>query len=114
MPRYAGCRLFVLVAVLAFMLGPVAHGVQAAGMDAGMASMSTEAMPSPDTCGGCTDDGMAVAACVAMCGAGTIVLPPLAGLLVLSNERLTPPVASLAPGRAGPPDPYPPRSFVLT
>jgi hypothetical protein len=111
-------RWFALCAILALSLGLVAHGVAAAQMDAKMmtAAAAGEMSPSSGGCDGCGsgDDGMSAIGCFALCGGTVAVLPSVAPLTFIAVERTTPRTVRSDPGRVGPPDPYPPRSSVLS
>src|SRR3546814_10803237 len=72
------------------------------------------AMPSCAGCGGDDGAGMAMDACIALCG-GTLALP--LGLITLPTLPIEQPMATVSvvePSRGGPPDPYPPRPVVLS
>jgi hypothetical protein len=72
--------------------------------------------PMPGKCNGCIGDekGVAPAACAAFCGA--VIAAPLAAVALdtVPAETLMPTAASGAIGRADSPDPYPPRSIILS
>lgn len=109
-------HLVSLLVALMLALGTGAHVAQAASMGGKMEASAPMTMPSFDSCQGCDGDerGMAMNACFALC-AGTIALP--AGFVAapdVGGERLTATVAGAGVGHFGPPDPFPPRSIVLS
>lgn len=111
-------RWFGLCAILALSLGLVAHSVAAAQMDAKMmtAAAAGEMSPSSGGCDGCGggDGGMPAIGCFALCGGTVAVLPIVAPLKTVAVEQPSPVAVRSDPGRVGPPDPYPPRSSVLS
>lgn len=112
------CRCFALCAILAVSLGLVAHSVAAAQMDAKMmtAAAAGEMSASSGGCNGCGDDdgGMPAMGCFAPCGGSVAVLPSVAPLKTVAVEQPGPVTVRSDPGRVRPPDPYPPRSSVLS
>ena len=115
-------RMVGAFTALAFLLVlPLQAGMATPMCEAGKSvlamAMADGAGPMSSPCDGCAGDeggGMAMDACFALC-AGAIALPPsVSSVVTASNERLTPMVGILALGHAGPPDPYPPRSVVLS
>jgi hypothetical protein len=73
-------------------------------------------MPMPGKCNGCAgnEKGVAPAACSAFCGA-VIALPMMAVVLyAVPVETLNPTAGPAAIGHATPPDPYPPRTTILS
>lgn len=112
-------RALLVALILAFAAGTVVQASRAVAMDMAMAGMSaTMSMQGCDDCnGGETDHpGDSMASCFAMCIAPAFALPPQyeasapAGLLALPVGFGTPVLA----GRTGSPDPYPPRTIVLS
>jgi len=82
---------------------------------AGDMPMSSDS-PMQTKCDGCAgnEKGLASAACSAFCGA-VITLPLQAATLdAVAGETLGPMDRPKAMGRANPPDPYPPRSTILS
>jgi hypothetical protein len=73
-------------------------------------------MPMPGKCNGCANDemGAAQAACCAFCG--VMIAPPLMAAVLDSvpAETLIPTTGPDATGRADPPQPYPPRTIILS
>src|SRR3546814_6340137 len=79
-------------------------------MAPGMAMPDAEATMS--SCGGCAGDdgaGMAMGACVALCGSMLALPLWLITLPTLPIEQPMATVSVVEPSRGGPPDPYPPR-----
>ena len=113
----AARHLVSLLVALMLALGAGAHGAQAASTGGKMEASAPMAMPafgSCQDCGGDDERGMAMDACFALC-AGTIALPT--GFVAAVDpvaERLTATVAAAGIGHFGPPDPFPPRSIVLS
>ncbi len=111
-------RWFSLCAILALSLGLVAQGVVAAQMDAKMMTTAPagEMSPSSGGCDGCGggDGGTPATGCFAFCGGTVAVLPSVAPLKTVAVEQPNPIAVRSDPGRVGPPDPYPPRSSVLS
>jgi hypothetical protein len=115
-------KAFALLAAVILAAGLVTHGF--AGPDlasksgmrmAGDLPMSNH-MPMPGKCNGCAGDenGMTSSACSALCGT-VIALPSM--MLVpdaAPAEELNPAVVSDLTGHADPPQPYPPRTTVLS
>lgn len=112
-------RLSALFLALALLAGPVVQVVWASDMAAKMTvvaadDMSNMAMPSG--CHGCGGDDQAMPTpCFAICGGGVFAIMPAAPALAMavSVSPLGTPVVSIA-GYHGPPDPYPPRSTLLS
>ena len=78
------------------------------------APMAMPATGSCQSCGGGDESGMVMGACFALC-AGTSALP--AGFVAAPDavaERLTATIATAGIGHFGQPDPFPPRSIVLS
>ena len=102
-----------LLLVLALVVGSVTQGVQASDMALKMATATMD-MPMPGGCNGCSgDDPGMLAACSAVCGIAAVLplVPTVAGAI-----SVAPPAAraiSVA-GLHGPPDPYPPKSSILS
>src|SRR5262249_30141024 len=69
----------------------------------------------PGKCDGCAGDekGLAAAVCSAFCGT-VIAFPVAVVFFAVPAEMLSPTSERIAVGRAEPPDPYPPRSIVLS
>lgn len=90
------------------MSAPAGTGAVEAMLPAGEGTMPS--------CDGCGDAGempmMTAAGCIALCGGAFVAIPATVG----TSELFAPathavPLVFLAAGIAGPPDPYPPRSF---
>ena len=108
----------VLMAVI-LAIGLSTHGLGGPNMTTNSAMAIASDMPMsgdmPGKCDGCAGDekGLAPAFCSAFCGT---VMPSavMTVLYVVPAEILTPTSERNAVGRAEPPDPYPPRTIVLS
>lgn len=110
-------RIFALLLVLTLAVGLVAHGAGVSDMGVKMATASASDMPVPGKCGGCGDDkaGMPTGMCGVYCTAGTF-LPLAAEAFDVASTSSTGFLTAgvTLPGHGYPPDPYPPRSAVLS
>jgi len=108
-------RVLALVLALALVAGLATYDAHASSMNRQMVTATACDMSMPGGCNGCGDDrGMPSGACFTFCG-GVIALLP-SGVTETIATSVTPPpgpVASMS-GRAGSPDPYPPKSSVLS
>lgn len=112
-------RLAVIVLSVALSAGLVLRSAQAIAMDimaspAAAAATADTAMPMPGKCDGCAGDEKAMAACSAFCANVFALLPTVIGFVSVPIETVGPGVEASATGYAFPPDPYPPKPFVLT
>ena len=111
----------ILAALMAVILaiGLSTHGLSGPNMITNSTMALASDMPMsgdmPGKCDGCAGDekGLAPAACSAFCGT-VIALPVAVVFFAVPAETLTPTSERIAFGRADPPDPYPPRSIVLS
>ena len=100
-------------------IGLSTHGLGGPNMITSSAMALASDMPMsgdmPGKCDGCAGDekGLAPAVCSAFCGT-VIALPVAVVFFAVPAETLTPTSERIAFGRADPPDPYPPRSIVLS
>ncbi|MFQ5567340.1 MAG: hypothetical protein ACE5EU_13385 [Paracoccaceae bacterium] len=105
---------FLMVAVL---IGMVADGVRAAEMALTPAvSMSADGgMPDCDWCGG-GDDATAICAvyCSSNSASAMALLPAQANVLHLGSANVGVVIVRLLTGSDAPPDPFPPKSSVLS
>lgn len=102
-------RLSVLLLTLMLVMGVVAHGVQAAHMDAMMPAAAID-QPMPDNCDLCEDeDSEAGPACSAMCAGVVAVLPMPLVVEQLETAHPRPTLLVCGAGLHGPPDPFPPK-----
>lgn len=105
-----------ILLALTFVVGLVPHGLRAADADVKMVMTAGSDMPMSGKCDGCGDDqkAMTSAACSAYCG--SFVALPLIGAVfeLASAEVFTGFTGPPAAGHTIPPDPYPPRSAVLS
>ncbi|KAB2916389.1 MAG: hypothetical protein F9K29_11635 [Hyphomicrobiaceae bacterium] len=105
-----------LLLVVALAVGFMAQGVQAADMGAKM-TMTSDTMPMPGGCDGCSGDDnpcASLGACSMACGnilALAVVNAAVALLPASSNE---PPAVRPLAGWSAPPDPHPPRPAILS
>ena len=115
-------RPLAVLLVLALSLGLVTHSVPGSGSVATAAetanmSMDTAMdMPATGDCNGCAGDekGLMPTACYVFCGStvGSSLLP--VPLEAVPLTTLLPRDAVIGSGYIGPPDPYPPKSLVLS
>lgn len=77
--------------------------------------MSSEA-PMPGKCSGCAghERGVMAAACAAFCGAAVTIPSAAVVLYAVPVKILRPTTARIGISRNEPPDPYPPRTIVLS
>ena len=112
-------RISAALMAIVLAIGLSTHGLGGPNMitDSAMALASDMPMSGdmPGKCDGCAGDekGLAQAVCSAFCG--TVMPSPVTAVLsVVPAEILTPTSERNAVGRAEPPDPYPPRTIVLS
>ena len=111
-------RVFVPLAVFFFALGGVLHGFAAAAMNGEMQSMAAaETSASGEACGYCggeNDMSAVSAACQAVCTSPALLdsVPGARDMRAEAHLQTAPPGAP--PGRAGPPEPNPPKSVSLS
>lgn len=112
-----------MLAAWVLAVGLVAHGVGGSDlivksdMTAASYMPSSGDMPMSGKCNGCAGDEKGIApaaACSAFCGA--VITVPAVALVryAVPAEALSPGVEPNAIGHADPPEPYPPRSTVLS
>jgi len=111
-------RLTVFVLSLALATGLVAHSAPAGGMgvEAAVMAGTTNDMPMPGTCDGCGGDQKAVmtGACATFCGS-VVTLPPVTIIFnTISIDTFDHSAEPALTGHGDPPDPYPPRSTILS
>lgn len=107
-------RMMMIVVIAAFAAGTVAHAASLTTMTVKMA-LADAGDAGNAGCAGCGEPQANGMDCDQVCISAAMVLPAAAG------GGSTPAFAVIEPaptgdfaGRTGPPDPYPPRSFVLT
>lgn len=106
-------RALMIVLVAAFAAGTVAHAANATTMDVTMAVDSAD-MGMPD-CQGCPDDGNGLPSCDTVCVTPFVaVMPVAAAEMPVVRALLATPAVRQVGGRGGLPDPYPPRSIILS
>lgn len=106
-------RLSAFLLTLALVAGFAAHGVQAAHMGAAMAAAAM-APTMPYCCDGCKGDGEAPLSCSAICAGYLATLPAPVFVETIEKKLQHDIVAVAGVGLHGPPDPFPPRTLVLT
>ncbi len=113
--RETARQLLVLVLSVALATGLVVRTVQAAQMDVAAASRTAD-MPMHGMCDGCAgnEKAMPTAACAASFCSMAILAPVTAVFAPVLAGVLEPVAESTVTGHAFPPDPYPPRSSVLS
>ncbi len=110
-------RLLNLLLVVALAAGLVSHGVQAADMAAKMSMDAGSTMPMSGKCDGCGGEGkdcMSPGTCSLICGT-VFALPatsPVFHVLPAAPGEFAAIPAGV--GWNSPPDPYPPRSTILS
>jgi hypothetical protein len=103
-------RLMFCVLAFALGLGVALDGVQATEVHVEIAAVAANDAPMPSHCHGCGGDhAMSASACYALCGGATAVLSADFHAKVAVRPQFSPDVVTTRTGRAGPPDPYPPR-----
>lgn len=115
-------RISAVLMALVLAVGLVTHGfggpdmIVKSDMTAASEMPMSSDMPMQGKCDGCAGDekGVAPAACSAFCGA--VISVPLVAVVLYAVpiETLRPTAALGATGYADPPDPYPPRSTILS
>ncbi len=111
--------LSVLLLSVALATGLTVRVVQAGNMDMTAAAMATDmatGMPMHGKCDGCAgnEKAMAPSACSAYCGSVMALPATVVALDSPPADIFAPAVRPAATGHAFPPDPYPPRSVVLS
>ena len=108
----SGMRLFIVIALAAFVAGFGVKAASAAAMEFAMA-MSDDASMKMSACGACDTDGEQ-AACDVECTVPAAVFVSQVsadGPVAVSNRVVVRP--DKFSGCTGPPDPYPPRAYIL-
>jgi hypothetical protein len=112
-------RISAALMAVILAIGLSTHGLGGPKMITSLAMALASDMPMsgdmPGKCDGCAGDekGLAPAFCSAFCGT-VMPSPVMTVLYVVPAEILTPASERVAVGRAEPPDPYPPRTIVLS
>ncbi len=109
-------RMSAALLSLALVFGPAAYSVHASGMDAKMIMTMSSDMHSTGACDDCDGNqaGVPAGACSMCCSGVTAVSPSVAEFARLPIEAHGHAFARVMTGLDGPPDPYPPRSTVLS
>ncbi len=112
-------RILAALMAIALAAGLSMHGLGGPDMNIKSAMAVASDMPMsrdmPNKCDGCAgnEKGVAPAVCSAFCGT-VIAFPAVVVFSSVPAEKLAPTGERIAIGRADPPDPYPPRSIVLS
>jgi len=107
-------RVLMILMLAAFAAGTVAHAASAVAMDA---KMALGAVDSADMggCEGCSDSDGDMPPCDNVCVSPVLaVVPSAQAALPGITAAATGLVADSRAGPAGPPEPYPPRSLLLS
>jgi hypothetical protein len=104
------CAWFLTLALVA---GFALHGVQAAHMKASMPVAAMQA-PMPDGCDGCDEGGKAFAACSLLCAGFIAVAPVAVGAQIIEASFAYALADVEGVSLQAPPDPFPPKSPVLS
>ena len=111
-------RVVALLAVVLFALGGVLHGFGAAAITPEVPAMAgSEAPASEEGCGHCSiDDDMSAvsAACEAVCTSPTFLASSPSSHSMSAKAHARTRTSIVRPGRAGPPDPHPPKPVSLS
>ena len=112
MVRYA--RIFMIVVLAAFAAGTVVHAANAATMSAKMTLAVIDGADMGD-CQDCSDGNDNMPPCDNVCISPILAVVPSGQPSLLGAETTTEsPVLQSVIGRTGSPDPYPPRSTILS
>ena len=109
-------RLTVLLLAVALAAGLVAYGVRATEMGAHMAVATASEMPMSGQCDGCSGggEGCTLGTCSVCCGNFTGLPVIIIVFYMLPLDAGGHAVTPIGPGWRPPPDPYPPKSAVLS
>lgn len=115
-------RPLLVVLMLAFLAGTVAHASRSAAMAIAMTGPAA-GMQMPG-CGGCDDNGdepqdpgaaLCAAPCAVSCAPPAVMAPAAEARLVVAPAKPGPiPATTAPPGLDRRPDPHPPKTFVLS
>jgi hypothetical protein len=110
-------RISAALMTIVLAIGLSTHGLGGLNMITNSAMAFASDMPMsgdmPGKCDGCAGDEKGLAVCSAFCGT-VIAFPVAVVFFAIPAERLTPTSERITVRRAEPPDPYPPRSIVLS
>ncbi|WP_345822136.1 hypothetical protein ABC766_10310 [Methylobacterium fujisawaense] len=104
------CAWFLTLALVA---GFALHGVQAAHMKASMPVAAMQASM-PDGCDGCDEGGKAFAACSLLCAGFIAIAPAAVGPQIIGASFAYVLADVEGVSLQAPPDPFPPKSPVLS
>jgi len=112
MARYV--RIFMIMMLAAFAAGTVVHAANAATMSAKMTLAVIDGADMGD-CQDCADGNDNMPPCDNVCISPILAVVPSGQVSLPGAETTTEsPVLQSVTGRTGPPDPYPPRSIILS
>lgn len=112
MTRYV--RIFMIMMLAAFAAGTVVHAANAATMSMKMTLAAIDGADMGD-CQDCPDGNGDMPLCENVCVSSILaVVPPDQPSLPGTETTTESPVHQSVTGRTGPPDPYPPRSIILS
>lgn len=112
MARYV--RIFMIMMLAAFAAGSVVYAVNAATMSAKMTLAAIDGADMGD-CQDCADGNGDMPSCDIVCVSSILAVVPTSQPILPGAETTTEsPVLQSVTGRTGPPDPYPPRSIILS
>ena len=108
-------RIFVIMLLAVFVAGTAFQASAAAAMSAKMSLAALAGDMEMGDCEDCPDTDDGKGACVSPCAIASMILPawPQVTERAIRGETYVSIPCSLA-GRLNPPDPYPPRSIVLS
>ncbi|MGX1501071.1 hypothetical protein ACSSV1_006140 [Labrenzia sp. MBR-25] len=112
MTRYV--RIFIIMLLAAFAAGTVVHTASAATMGAKM-TLALIAGADMGDCQDCADGNGDMPSCDNVCVSPILAVVPSAQLSLPGVETTTEsPVLQSVTGRTGPPEPFPPRTNILS
>jgi len=108
--------LLAVLLTLSLTLGPAVNGVHASSMGAKMAMISLSDADAQGNCNDCPESksGLPLGSCSVCCTGVAAVSADVAAIDFLPGETQRYLPSNLLPDRHVPPDPYPPRSTVLS
>lgn len=109
-------RFFAMLLIVSLTLGTVGVGARASSMSAKMAPIAASDMPGQDSCNDCagSKSGVPVNVCSMNCIGMVAVLPEAATFDDFAVEVLLALIPRPLVGHEVSPEPYPPRSVVLS
>lgn len=113
MSRLRSRSVYAWFLTLALVAAFALHGVQAAHTTASMPVAAMQ-VPMSDGCDGCDEAGKASAVCSLLCAGFAAVAPTTVGLQIIEASFAYVLVDVEGVSLQAPPDPFPPKSFVLS